>query len=227
MDHQEIDPRQVEALQAFVDRTLEIAGRQPAEPDLGGQEDLIARQAGSAQAGTDLALVAVHLRRIEVAIAEMQRGFDQFDAQILLERHGAEADGGNTCPMTFNHTHPQLLRPSPFADIASGRRAERIGYDIGFIVTAASAIASGNSSAIRNRQASSRAGGIAIPAQRALPRTAKAASGACSSTLRSARAGPRGDRLPCSQLRTVSTGTPIRAANAAWVRPVWPRTLRA
>jgi hypothetical protein len=59
------------------------------------------------------------------------------------------------------------------------------------------------------------------------PRAAKAASGACSMSLSSARAGPRGERLPCSQLRTVSTGTPMRDANAACVRPVRPRTLRA
>jgi hypothetical protein len=59
------------------------------------------------------------------------------------------------------------------------------------------------------------------------PRAAKAASGACSMSLSSARAGPRGERLPCSQLRTVSTGTPMRAANTACVSPVRPRTLRA
>ena len=34
--------------------------------------------------------------------------------------------------------------------------------------------------------------------------------------LTKARAGPRGRRLPCSQLRTVWTGTPIRLANAVW-----------
>ena len=38
----------------------------------------------------------------------------------------------------------------------------------------------------------------------------------------SARAGPRGERLPCSQLRTVSTGTPICAAKAVCVNPVSP-----
>src|SRR5262249_37802393 len=48
-------------------------------------------------------------------------------------------------------------------------------------------------------------------------RTAKATSGTSSITLSSARAGPRGERLPCSQLRTVSIGTPMRAANCAWV----------
>src|SRR5262249_4350438 len=47
--------------------------------------------------------------------------------------------------------------------------------------------------------------------------TANARSGARSSIFRSARAGPRGERLPCSQLRTVSIGRPFRAANSAWV----------
>ena len=37
--------------------------------------------------------------------------------------------------------------------------------------------------------------------------------GSRSITLSNARAGPRGERLPCSQLRTVSIGTPMRAAN--------------
>src|SRR5262249_25464158 len=58
-------------------------------------------------------------------------------------------------------------------------------------------------------------------------RTAKATSGASSITLSSARAGPRGERLPCSQLRTVSIGTPMRAANCAWVSLVRARTPRA
>lgn len=56
---------------------------------------------------------------------------------------------------------------------------------------------------------------------------AKAASGARSRTRRRAFAGPAGERLPCSQLRTVSMGTPMRAANAACVNPVLRRTRRA
>ena len=60
-----------------------------------------------------------------------------------------------------------------------------------------------------------------------LRKTAKATSGALSITLSSARAGPRGERLPCSQLRTVSTGTPMRAANSACVSLVRARTPRA
>ena len=45
--------------------------------------------------------------------------------------------------------------------------------------------------------------------------------------LERARAGPRGERLPCSQLRTVSTGTPMRAANSAFSSLVRARTPRA
>ena len=49
-----------------------------------------------------------------------------------------------------------------------------------------------------------------IVCQRLLPPSvAKATSGALSISLSRARAGPRGWRLPCSQLRTVSIGTSI------------------
>ena len=47
---------------------------------------------------------------------------------------------------------------------------------------------------------------------------ANTVSGACAITASSARAGPRGMRLPCSQFLMVSTGTPSRAANSIWVR---------
>src|SRR6185437_6464110 len=50
-----------------------------------------------------------------------------------------------------------------------------------------------------------------------LASAAKTVSGACAITASSARAGPRGARLPCSQFRMVSTGTPRRAANSCWV----------
>ncbi len=58
------------------------------------------------------------------------------------------------------------------------------------------------------------------------PSAAKAASGALSISLSKARAGPRGWRLPCSQLRTVSIGTSIFSAKAACVSPQRARTWR-
>ena len=39
VDHQQIDPRHREPLQAFVDRALEVARREPVEPHLGGDEE--------------------------------------------------------------------------------------------------------------------------------------------------------------------------------------------
>ena len=58
-------------------------------------------------------------------------------------------------------------------------------------------------------------------------RAAKAASGARSRTFRSALAAPVGHRLPCSQLRMVSSETSIRSANSAWLNPRRLRTRRA
>ena len=68
-----------------------------------------------------------------------------------------------------------------------------------------------------------------MPTQRAAGSVANAAntvSGACAITASSARAGPRGIRLPCSQLRMVSTGTPNRAANSSWVSRARRRSSR-
>ena len=62
---------------------------------------------------------------------------------------------------------------------------------------------------------------------RRVAKAAKAAAGALLISLSSARAGPRGLRLPCSQLRTVSIGTSIFSANAACVSPQRARTWRA
>ncbi len=76
----------------------------------------------------------------------------------------------------------------------------------------------------RARRKAARSNGLAADRQQARqrrppPSAAKAVSGARSISLSSARAGPRGERLPCSQLRTVSSGTSIFSAKAACVRP--------
>ena len=118
VDQQQIDEGQLKPLQALIDRALEIAGGEPVEPDLGGEKDILALDPRGAHAGADLALVAVILRSVEVAIAEMQRRLDQLDAQIFLQRHGAETDDRNTRAMTFNHMtfnhlHSMLPKPLP------------------------------------------------------------------------------------------------------------------
>src|SRR5690554_3081262 len=58
-------------------------------------------------------------------------------------------------------------------------------------------------------------------------RAARAASGALSSTLSSALAALVGLRLPCSQLRMVSSETLMRSENSAWLNPKRLRTRRA
>src|SRR5262249_3971172 len=42
---------------------------------------------------------------VEMAVAEFQCGLDQLDAQILLQRHCAEAEDRNARPVTFDHIH--------------------------------------------------------------------------------------------------------------------------
>ena len=109
VNHQKIDEGQTELLQAFVDRTLEIAQRQTIEPDFGGDKDILALEAGAAQgiAQTlaDFALIAVHLRGVEVPVAELQRRLDQLDAKVLLQRHGAETEHWNARAVRFNDVH--------------------------------------------------------------------------------------------------------------------------
>ncbi len=48
---------------------------------------------------------------------------------------------------------------------------------------------------------------------------ASAASDAFSRTLSGALAAPLDDRLPCPQLRMVSSETSMRSANSAWLKP--------
>src|SRR5580700_2445528 len=120
MDQQQIDPRQLEPLQALIDRALEVARRQAVEPDFCGDEDVLARHTGSTEAFADFALVAVILRGIEMPVAQMQRRLDQLDAETVLQCHGAEPDDREFGAMTFNdmtfdHVHPPLPNSPGFA----------------------------------------------------------------------------------------------------------------
>ena len=183
-------------VEAVLGGALEIARREVALPDLGGDEDLVARQARGAKALAHCLLVAVHRRGVDVAIAEPERGLDHARAGLAAQVPGAEPDDRNAGAVGFdgsNGTPPRYgseHAASP-GSVPTQRRA------------AISAVAC------------------------VVPSTENATSGAWSSSLSSARAGPRGERLPCSQLRTVSIGTPIRAANSACVSRVCERMRRA
>ncbi len=121
MDEQQIDPGQLQLLQAVIERALEIGGRELVLIDLRGHEHVLAPQAGGAQALMqplpDLGLVAVALGGVDVAIAEAQCRLHGFDADRVLERHGAKADGRNSRAIGFDDMH--LRAPSTTPD---GRR---------------------------------------------------------------------------------------------------------
>ena len=64
-----------------------------------------ALEAYAKQTSADFALIAVHLRGVEMPIAELQRRLDQIDAQILLQRHSAETEHWNARAVRFNDVH--------------------------------------------------------------------------------------------------------------------------
>src|SRR5499426_673714 len=124
VDQQEVDAGQFQALETFVDRALEVAGAQPVVPHFGGDKDLIARHAGGAQALAHLALVAVHLRRVDMAVAHPQRGIDRLHAGLLLQGHDAKADGGNAGAVRRDGLHRVSL--CDLVDGGAGRRQRRV-----------------------------------------------------------------------------------------------------
>lgn len=77
VQQQQVDLGQAQSHQAFLGRTLQIVGSEMRGPDLGGEEDLIALHARGTQALADLAFVLVHLRGVDVAIAEPDRLLDE------------------------------------------------------------------------------------------------------------------------------------------------------
>ena len=206
VQQQEIDFAQAQPHQAVVRRTFQRPRCEMRRPDFRGHEQFVALDAGSAHAVADVALIVVHFRGVDVAVAKPQGLFDDARAGAPAQFPGAEPDQrdfgavGLDAWDWFDRCHA----------VNCSRDCDRNPGDN-----------------LRRGKPRIARGAIRATTYRALPSTAKAASGASSMTLKSARAGPRGERLPCSQLRRVSTGTPIRAAKAAWVRPVRVRMLRA
>src|SRR5271170_4059457 len=104
-----------------------------------------------------------------MAIAEVQSRLDQFDTHIILERHGAKAKHRDPFALAFNHQHPLLLTTgavirnkyrSPDCECNPGEKLRRVRPRIARCAIRAT-----------GRE------------QRALLKTAKAASGASSITL--------------------------------------------
>src|SRR5579884_1664594 len=95
--------------------------------DLGGDDHLRA-QTGRAHALPHLALVAVHLRAVDMAVADPYRLFDEARAVAPAQRPGAEPDGGNPEAFDFHRLHrgsaPQS-RPGPVRRITAHPRPAR------------------------------------------------------------------------------------------------------
>src|SRR6516165_399857 len=112
VDEEEVDPGELQLLQALIERALEVGGGKLIVKELGGHENMLALQAGGAQPATqsltDLALVAVALGGVDVAITDTERGLDRVDADRVHERHGAEPDCGNLCAVGFDKIHGML-----------------------------------------------------------------------------------------------------------------------
>jgi len=71
-------------------------------PHLGGDEHVLARNREGAQAFAHLALVAVHFRGVEVAIAEPQRLLHHLLASAPAQVPGAETDGRDARAVGFD-----------------------------------------------------------------------------------------------------------------------------
>lgn len=76
-------------------------------PDFGGEEDLVAADAGSAHAVADLALVVIDLGGVDVAIAEPQRLLDHARAEPPIQLPGPEPDRRDPCAIGFDEQHEE------------------------------------------------------------------------------------------------------------------------
>ena len=106
--------------QAFLHRAFEVVRRQHCRLHLGGDHHLVAL-AGGAHALAHFALVVVHLRGVDVAIADADRLLDQPRAVAPAQRPGAETDDRNLEAFGFDRVH---LKPSfSFGDVV-GKAAQ-------------------------------------------------------------------------------------------------------
>jgi len=97
VDQQEVEGRHAELAETLIDRAFKVARRQAVVPYLGDEKNLLALDPGGGEPLPDLALIAVHLRGIEMAIAVPQRRADDIDAGCVPELHGSQSkdrDGG-------------------------------------------------------------------------------------------------------------------------------------
>src|SRR5215470_10910503 len=111
MDQQQVHVRQPQLDQAVFRGAFELPRREIALPDLGGDEHLLASDAGAAHGLADLALVVVHRRGIDVAIAEAQRLLDDALAGAPAQLPGPQSESGNARTIGLDILHGQISNP--------------------------------------------------------------------------------------------------------------------
>src|SRR6185437_6644728 len=128
-----IEPQLRETL---LDRTFEIARRQQRRLYLGGDHHLVAL-AGGAHALAHFPLIIVHLRGVDVAVADADRLLDQPRAIASAQRPGAETDQRN-----FKYLGPGRRHQGVSHTGACGGLTTRILVALSFLSSAISASSS-------------------------------------------------------------------------------------
>src|SRR5581483_3155850 len=117
-----------------LERARKVVGLEIVVTHLGGEEEFLAFEPGSAHRLPDLLLVAVIGRGVEVAIAGADRRQDRLRARVLLQSHGAKTDDRDTRAMRFDELH-EVLRGyldviSPWRIAATARSSPTANFDL-------------------------------------------------------------------------------------------------
>ncbi len=113
VDEQEVDRVGPELAQALLVGATHRVGRDVARRHLRREEDLVAVHVAVGDGPPDLLLVAVHLRGVDVAVAELEGVADRLVALPSLELPGPEAERGDPHALNLHVplAHARLLVP--------------------------------------------------------------------------------------------------------------------
>src|SRR6185437_2426482 len=109
--------------QAGIERPADRIRHEVFIPDLGGDVEVLARDARGGDRLTDSVLVAVHFRGVDVPVAETERALDRRTADVALHAVGPEPEARQADALGLQIVHDGSLigigLPLPVAD-ASG-----------------------------------------------------------------------------------------------------------
>ena len=123
----EIDLIEPELVQGCIERPADGIRRQVLVPDLGGDVQILAGNAGGGNRGADRLLIAVHLRGVEMPIAEPQRAFNRGAAGLALHTESAQPEPGQTDALGLQMFHGDSGRECTCGTAAHGISLREIG----------------------------------------------------------------------------------------------------